>query len=385
MLLGRKGHNVLLLDRASFPSDIPQGHLIHQHGPARLRRWGLIDKIEASNCPPINNVTTDFGDGPMTGYDLRRDEVGFAYAPRHIVIDRILVESAVEAGVEFRDNIMVDDVIEDDGRIAGIRAHDRRTGTTFEERGGITIGADGRHSRLAKRVGAAQIDGCGAVAEWYFTYFSGVGSNMLQGHVRDGAALFGFPTNDGLYGIFITWKKENAPKPNDPQLEARFLEVVDTVPGLGERVRAGRREEPIRGAADLPNFIRQSHGPGWALVGDASCHKDPFFALGFCDGFRDAEMLADALNVGFREPTLAEAALDAFEEQRNQVCMPGYQRNVWFAAFNPAPPPMVAARDSVRGNPEAVRAFYQAEETLVSNDGRFVFPDGEQADTSAAR
>jgi flavin-dependent dehydrogenase len=63
------------------------------------------------------------------------------------------------------------------------------------------------------------------------------------------------------------------------------MAVVDRDPELSERIRAGRREVRIYGAAQLPNFLRKPHGPGWALVGDAGCHKDPFAALGVCDRY----------------------------------------------------------------------------------------------------
>jgi 2-polyprenyl-6-methoxyphenol hydroxylase-like FAD-dependent oxidoreductase len=52
MLLARQGHRVLLIDRARFPSEIPHGHFVHRHGPPRLARWGLLDRIVASGCPP---------------------------------------------------------------------------------------------------------------------------------------------------------------------------------------------------------------------------------------------------------------------------------------------------------------------------------------------
>ena len=42
LLLARAGLDVLLVDRAQLPSEIPHGHFIHQHGPARLQRWGLL-------------------------------------------------------------------------------------------------------------------------------------------------------------------------------------------------------------------------------------------------------------------------------------------------------------------------------------------------------
>ena len=54
LLLARKGYKVLLLDRGTFPSDMPfSNHYVHQTGSARLKRWGLLDTLKASNCPPI--------------------------------------------------------------------------------------------------------------------------------------------------------------------------------------------------------------------------------------------------------------------------------------------------------------------------------------------
>ncbi|HEV2786705.1 MAG TPA: FAD-dependent monooxygenase [Solirubrobacteraceae bacterium] len=62
MLLAREGIEVLLVDRAEVPSDIPHGHFIHRHAPARLARWGLLDEVIATGCPAVTTMTTDFGD-----------------------------------------------------------------------------------------------------------------------------------------------------------------------------------------------------------------------------------------------------------------------------------------------------------------------------------
>ena len=51
MLLARKGHRVLLLDRATFPADLPHGHFVHRGGPGWLARWGLLDRVLATGCP----------------------------------------------------------------------------------------------------------------------------------------------------------------------------------------------------------------------------------------------------------------------------------------------------------------------------------------------
>src|SRR5215203_6109952 len=82
MLLARKGYKVLLLDREGFPSDKISTHWVHQPGVARLKRWGLLDKVIASNCPPINQITFDVGPFALRGSPPAFEGVADAYCPR---------------------------------------------------------------------------------------------------------------------------------------------------------------------------------------------------------------------------------------------------------------------------------------------------------------
>ena len=100
-------------------------------------------------------------------------------------------------------------------------------------------------------------------------------------------------------------------------------------------MRAGTREERFYGAAQLPNFLRRPYGPGWALVGDAGCHKDPFLALGVCDALRDAELLADALAEGLSGRRPLEAALADYAARRNEATLPDYRHNLRTARLGP--------------------------------------------------
>src|SRR5258708_11908924 len=97
MLLARNGLKVLLVDRAKFPSDIPHGHLIHRHGPGRLRDWGLLERLVASGCPPITTITRDTGPFPLVGRDLVIDGVAPAYRPRPIPLAGLLITTPAEA------------------------------------------------------------------------------------------------------------------------------------------------------------------------------------------------------------------------------------------------------------------------------------------------
>ena len=112
-------------------------------------------------------------------------------------------------------------------------------------------------------------------------------------------------------------------------------------------------EERFYGGSDLPNFYRKPYGSGWALVGDAGVHKDPFLALGICDALRDAEFLADAVREGLGgNRSLADALAD-FERRRNDASAKDYQDNIISARFTPLPPEALAARAAARHDPEA--------------------------------
>ena len=84
LLLARKGYKVLLLDRGTFPSDMPfSNHYVHQTGSARLKRWGLLDALKASNCPPIITNHFDYGAFSLTGSPVPAEGgVTEAFAPR---------------------------------------------------------------------------------------------------------------------------------------------------------------------------------------------------------------------------------------------------------------------------------------------------------------
>ena len=151
MLLARKGHRVLVLDRARFPSDTFRNHFVRLPAARALARWGLLNRVFATNCPPVRKRTMDFGDFPLAGFPPGIDDVPGELAPRRYLLDAILVEAAVEAGAELREGVVVDDLLWDDDRVVGVRGRDG--GQRFEERASVVIGADGQRSLVAQKVG----------------------------------------------------------------------------------------------------------------------------------------------------------------------------------------------------------------------------------------
>jgi flavin-dependent dehydrogenase len=369
MLLARKGYQTLLVDRSTFPSDIPHGHFMHQQGPVMLKRWGLLDKLAASNCPAIESMVLDLDDFPLQANDLSSDGVAFGYAPRRWVLDQILIGAATAAGVEFREAFNVVEFLSENHRITGIRGRDRHD-REFIERATVTIGADGRNSRLAKVVKAATYDVYPTLTFWCFSYWSGVPSRSVEMYLRGSRALFAFPTNDGLLAVFVAAPISHLPG-TGAALEQYFAATVDLVPEFAARMHAGRREERFYGAADLPNFFRKPYGPGWALVGDAGHHKDPYLALGIDDAFRDAQLLADALDEGFCGRQRFEVALEEYERRRNAAAVTQYHDNLGAAQFTPPSADLLRLRAALRSNPTATTQFFMARAGRVPREAFF--------------
>jgi flavin-dependent dehydrogenase len=362
LLLARRGYRVLLVDRASFPSEIPHGHYIHRHGPRRLWKWGLLDRI-AAMCPPVTSITLDMGDFPLVGRDLVVDGVAAGYGPRRSTLDGLLVEAACAAGAELRQRFSVTGLLREGDTVTGIRGRERGGPETMEC-AAITIGADGRRSFVARAVGAPCYEAEAPVAFYYFSYWSGLPDRGLEVLVRRPAMIFSFPTNDGLTGVFVGWPMEHLGRVRR-DIDASVMAVADCVPEFAERLRCGRREARILGATDLPNFLRRPYGPGWALVGDAGCHKDPMLALGICDALRDAELLSDAVDAALcgRQPWLD--ALGGYERSRNAATLADYRENMLAARLEPPPPSVVEQRRRLRDDPGATRQFFLAREGMA--------------------
>jgi flavin-dependent dehydrogenase len=348
MLLGRAGHRVLLVERGAFGTEIPHGHFIHRGGPARLAKWGLLERVIATNCPAVTQQTLDVCGFTLTGHHLEIGGAPLGVAPRRAKFDRLLIDAASEAGVEVREGFAVEDYIIDDGRVVGIRGVNGVT-----ERAALTIGADGRHSRLARKVNAETYNAHEARTCWYFSYYDGPFDAELGLYTRDGVVVLTFPTNDGLHGVAVGWRISEFARVK-ADTEAAFASAIEQVRWGRDRLAASRRLERLYGTADVPNFYRVPHGPGWALVGDAGCHKDPYLALGMSDALRDSELLAKAATdmLAGRATSLA-----AYQQARDSASAQDYQENLERAKLVAPPPPVQERLRSLVGREDAIRAF----------------------------
>jgi 2-polyprenyl-6-methoxyphenol hydroxylase-like FAD-dependent oxidoreductase len=359
MLLARKGYRVLLVDRASFPSDTISTHVIWPHGAEVMDRWGLLDRLAATGCPPVAlNMIFDVGPFALEGGALDANGGRGGFCPRRTVLDKLLVDAAVENGVELREQFTVDELKWDGDRVAGIKGHSRNGGAT-EERASIVIGADGVHSRVAQAVRAPEYDVRPPLVTFYYSYYSGFDADDLEQYVRDHCGAACFPTHDGLTAIVAVWPSRRFNEVRS-DIEGHVREVHNSIPSVADRLRRARREEKWVGTAGVPNYFRTPYGPGWALVGDAGYDKDPLTAQGISDAFIDAENLTVALDAGFSGRVPLDEALAQYQSRRDARVKPMYDFTCELAKLEPAPPPMQQLFAALHGNREATSQFYSA-------------------------
>lgn len=349
MLLARKGYRVLLLDKATFPSDTISTHHIHQPGVARLGRWGLLDRVRASNVPPTTEIRFDVGPFALTGTPPPAGGTAEAYAPRRKVLDKILVDAAAEAGAELREAFSVEGLTTEGGVVTGVRGRGPR-GSAVTEKARVVIGADGARSFVAREVQAPVYHDRGMLTSNYYTYWSGVELDRVELYPRPGRLIVADKTNDGLSMITVVWPKEDFNRVRS-NIEGEYMRALEEhAPALAERVRAGRREERFAGTGFLPNFFRKPYGPGWALVGDAGYVKDPATAQGISNGFSHSELLAEALDEAFSGRREMGRALADYERRRNEEVLPMFEHTVQLARLQPPPPEMATLLDALRGD-----------------------------------
>ncbi len=329
LLLARRGYRVLLVDRAVFPADTLSTLYIQQPGVARLARWGLLDAVKATGCPPLDHVVYEFSDIRVEGCSSGVDGIREAYAPRRYLLDQILAEGAVAAGAEFRPgNELVQLVFDEDGRVTGVRLRDPE-GREVTEHATLVVGADGMRSTVAAQAGAPMLTEHERLTCAYYALWRGPKTHfeMYEGPTGWVSAV---PTNDAV--LIAAYHPQSAfDEVRRSALQSYLDNVRVNAPKLWDQLADAERVERLFGTGDQQNFFRQAYGQGWALIGDAGHHKDSLTARGIGDAFLQAELLAEAIGDGLHDPQRLSAALAAFAEQREAQLTENYQATLMVA------------------------------------------------------
>jgi flavin-dependent dehydrogenase len=338
ILLGGAGYRVLLVDRAAFPSATLSTHYFRGgRGVTVLKQVGVLDDVLARGCPPLT-CQYNYANGcaePVVNPAQSPGEVAYCLSVRRETLDYLLIERARRCpSITVLEHTRVTDVLRDHGRVVGARL------VTLEgERevwAGITVGADGRRSSIARAVAAPDEESdeaCRAVYYCYLRGFPGPGGKAPDGpefsRIEDEMAYV-FPSDDGVACLALSvnlptfrWMRH--------QPRERFVERIAAHRGLADRFAAATWEGRLLGCGPERNYVRVPVGPGWALVGDAGMHQDPWSGTGIDKATIHATFLAAPLAQWFAGNLSEHDALASYHARRNEDGLASYRQTVTLA------------------------------------------------------
>jgi flavin-dependent dehydrogenase len=319
MLLARHGLRVLLLDRARYGTDTLSTHALMRGSVLLLSRWDLLDRIVEAGTPPVRATRFDYGTDEVSITIKPTAGVRALYAPRRTLLDRVVVDAAAAAGAQVRFGVSVTGLLRDGtGRVVGVRGRDR-AGADVTARARLVVGADGAGSTVARQVGAATVRRGGGASAIIYGYWSELPAGGYEWFYRPGHSAGIIPTNADEVCVFAGSAADRLTAPARTDLHGTYHRLLAAATG-GAAGRLARARPPRRlhTWVGRPGFVRQGHGAGWVLVGDAACFVDPLSTHGITDALRDAELLAGSIRRTHGADDL-DAALDRFASIREPV------------------------------------------------------------------
>jgi 2-polyprenyl-6-methoxyphenol hydroxylase-like FAD-dependent oxidoreductase len=339
--LARAGVDVLVADRATFPSDTLSTHVFQGGAISALKRLGVLDEVLATRAPGVDLGRIVFVNGEdrlESHIEMPEPEPGLPpmLCVRRIALDEILHRAAGDAGARIFDGWSLRELRHDGQRVVGATLT-ARNGQEAIVHAGLVIGADGRNSMVARAVGAREYAVLPTERFGYFAYYAGVPDTdrPVIDIVRDDRLYgFGIPADAGLYlACVMPPAADHAAFAAD--IEAGWQREVSRLPRVSDIVAGAQLIGKPRGLRPVDTFLREAAGPGWILVGDAGHFKDPAPGQGIADALRQTERLAETIVLHISSPDLDER-LQAWWQWRDRDALP---RHTWAHSFGAAGPP----------------------------------------------
>lgn len=325
-LLGEYGYRVLVLDRAHFPSDTLSTHFFRSSALKVFQRMGVFDQVQ-SVAPHMVEMFNDINGHMWSEPVVDKDGLNYFLCVRRITLDAILAERVQqESNIQFLQGARVTDLLCDADAVHGVKWIDGSGGHQATAR--VVIGADGFYSQVAKLV-EPPIEVFEPIHRvMYYSYFRNLAPRetpTAEFYFRGDHLVYVFQTDENLALIavsapiseFDTYRKDAL---------SEMMTLFNTMPSLVQRLKHAEMAAPIKGAGNIPCYMRVPYGDGWALVGDSALVFDPWSGQGIDHASQHAVMLADELHEFFANKKTWGAAMSFYHKQRNASAKKNFER-----------------------------------------------------------
>lgn len=322
--LAQAGRSVLVLERSAFPR-FHIGESMLPCSNAVFEQLGILERIRSAGFMVKTGAefsgTTGRGVGRITFDKQGEDRYPTTFQVERSRFDKLLADFAEESGADVRYEANVKEILQEGGRVVGVRYE--QGGTSHVVRAKYVIDAAGRGSRLAQLFKTRRYTNRLRNAA-VFRHYEGVdeatnpgieGDIQISGH-KDGW-VWAIPLSREKLSVGAVMPRELL---RAGDAEALFNEHVGLIKRISVRIADAKPMGDLKVETDYTYCSDSVVGPGWFMVGDSACFVDPIFSAGvllaMTTGIRAADTVTRILT--------GKGEVDRLQEDYQKFLKTGY-------------------------------------------------------------
>lgn len=316
-LMARAGVDTVVIEKhGDFLRDF-RGDTVHPSTLEIMAELGLHERFLRRPHERLERAQGDFGGRRVAIADFTRLPAGrdfIAFMPQWHFLDFLADEAGRLPAFRLIRETEATDLIAEDGRVAGVRA--QTPGGPVDIRARLTIGADGRESRIRDRAGLEVTDLGSPIDVLWFRVGREPGNfDETLLHAGPGHVVVTIDRGDYWQCAFLIPKGE-AGRVRDEGLGAFREAVAGTVPELAAHIDEVKSWDDVKLLSVAVDRLQRWSRPGLVMIGDAAHAMSPVGGVGINLAIQDAVAAANAFAAKLAAGTLGDGDLDAVRRRR---------------------------------------------------------------------